>query len=176
MSAASSSPSQKHWYVARTRYFRKEIQMRDLLSQLDVENFVPTVKSRRSRGKGMTEKAAAPNLVFVRTDKASACALITERHLPMEWMQDCATRSMLVVPDKQMDDFRRVFAIASVEEGGLLTENFSPGDPVQVTEGPLRGVEGNIVEDAGKIYVVVGLAGSVFARAMVPKAWLKIMR
>jgi transcription antitermination factor NusG len=91
-------------------------------------------------------------------------------------MQDCATRSMLVVPDKQMDDFRRVFEIASVEEGGLLTENFSPGDPVQVTEGPLRGVEGNIVEDVGKIYVVVGLAGSVFARAMVPKAWLKIMR
>ena len=43
MTAASSSSVQKHWYVARTRYFRKEIQMRDVLSQLDVENFVPTV-------------------------------------------------------------------------------------------------------------------------------------
>lgn len=176
MSVASSSPSQKHWYVARTRYFRKEIQMRDLLSQLDVENFVPTLKFRRTRGKGMAEKAAAPNLVFVYTDKATACALIAERHLPMEWMQDCATHAMMIVPDKQMEDFRRVFEIASVEEGGLLAEAFSPGDPVLVTEGPLRGVEGNIVEDAGKIYVAVGLAGCVFARAMVPKAWLKIKR
>lgn len=176
MLSNSSSPQQKHWYVARTRYFRKEIQMRNLLTEMGIENFVPTLKTRRTRGKGMAEKPAAPNLVFVRTDKASACALITERHLPMEWMQDCATHSMMQVPDKQMEDFQRVFAVASVEEGGLLTEAFSPGDPVQVTEGPLRGVEGNIVEDAGKIYVAVGLAGSVFARAMVPKAWLKIMR
>ena len=176
MLSNSSSPQQKHWYVARTRYFRKEIQMRNTLTELGIENFVPTLKTRRTRGKGMAEKPAAPNLVFVRTDKASACALITERHLPMEWMQDCATHSMMQVPDKQMEDFQRVFAVASVEEGGLLTEAFSPGDPVQVTEGPLRGVEGNIVEDAGKIYVAVGLAGSVFARAMVPKAWLKIMR
>ena len=166
MLSNSSSPQQKHWYVARTRYFRKEIQMRNLLTEMGIENFVPTLKTRRTRGKGMAEKPAAPNLVFVRTDKASACALITERHLPMEWMQDCATHSMMLVPDKQMEDFQRVFAVASVEEGGLLTEAFSP----------LRGVEGNIVEDAGKIYVAVGLAGSVFARAMVPKAWLKIMR
>lgn len=174
--SSNSSPQQKHWYVGRTRYFRKEIQMRDLLTEMGVENFVPTLKSRRTRGKGMAEKAAAPNLVFVRTDKVSACALITERHLPMEWMQDCATHSMLQVPDKQMEDFQRVFSVATLEEGGILTEAFAPGDAVQVTEGPLRGVEGNIVEDAGKIYVVVGLAGSVFARAMVPKAWLKIMR
>ncbi len=174
--SSNSSPQQKHWYVGRTRYFRKEIQMRDLLTEMGVENFVPTLKTRRTRGKGMAEKAAAPNLVFVRTDKVSACALITERHLPMEWMQDCATHCMLQVPDKQMEDFQRVFSVATLEEGGILTEAFAPGDAVQVTEGPLRGVEGNIVEDAGKIYVVVGLAGSVFARAMVPKAWLKIMR
>ena len=167
---------QQCWYVARTRYFHKEIQMRDMLTEMGIENFVPTVKRKRTRGKGMAERAAAPNLVFVRTDRLSALGLITERHLPMEWMQDCATRAMMVVPDKQMDDFRRVFSEASLEEGGLLTEPFTPGDPVQVTDGPLKGVEGTIMDEAGKLYVVVGLAGSLFARALVPKAWLKIMR
>ena len=161
------------WFVARTRYFHREILMRDVLTGLGVENFVPTVKRKRTRGKGMTERAAAPNLVFVRTDRQSALSLITERHLPMEWLQDCATHAMMVVPDKQMDDFQRVFLDASLEEGGLLTVPFTPGDPVQVTGGPLLGVEGTVMEEAGKLYVVVGLAGSVFARSMVPRVWLK---
>lgn len=167
---------QQCWFVARTRYFHREILMRDVLTDLGIENFVPTVKRKRTRGKGMAERAAAPNLVFVRTERQSALALITERHLPMEWIQDCATRAMMVVPDKQMDDFQRVFSEASLEEGGLLTVPFTPGDSVQVTDGPLKGVEGTIMEEAGKLYVVVGLAGSLFARALVPKAWLKIMR
>ena len=160
------------WFVARTRYFRREILVRDQLRRMGIENFVPTVLRRRTRGSGKTERAAAPNLVFVRTDKQSACALITEHHLPMEWIQDCATRKMMVVPDKQMSDFQRVFEIASLEEGGLMTGEFSPGDAVEVTEGPLRGVEGNILEEAGRLYIVVGLAGSIFARSLVPKAWL----
>ena len=120
----------KQWFVARTRYFRREILVRDALQARGIENFVPTVLKRRTRGKGMSERAAAPNLVFVHTDKARACALITDSHLPMEWMQDCATRKMMVVPDKQMEDFRRVFEIASLEEGGLMTGGFTPGDPV----------------------------------------------
>lgn len=167
-----NSADKKCWFVARTRYFRREIRVRDALRRLEMEHFVPTVLRRRTRGSGTVERAAAPNLVFVRTDKPTACALITEYHLPMEWIQDCATHRMMVVPDKQMEDFQRVFEVASLEEGGLMTGGFSLGDAVEVTEGPLRGVEGNILEEAGRLYIVVGLAGSIFARSLVPKAWL----
>ena len=53
-----------------------------------------------------------------------------------------------------------------------MTGGFTPGDPVEVTDGPLRGVEGQVLEEAGRLYVVVGLAGCLFARSLVPKAWL----
>ena len=69
-----------------------------------------------------------------------------------------------------------MFELASLEDGGLMTSGFSPGDQVEVTDGPLLGVEGHILEDAGRLYVVVGLAGCIFARAMVPKAWLKVKK
>ena len=120
------------WFVARTRYFRREILVRDQLRRMGIENFVPTVLRRRTRGSGKTERAAAPNLVFVRTDKQSACALITEHHLPMEWIQDCATRKMMVVPDKQMSDFQRVF-----HDGPPHSADFS-GDPVLASFIPPR--------------------------------------
>ena len=162
---------QQCWYVARTRYFHKEIQMRDVLTEMGIENFVPTVKRKRTRGKGMAERAAAPNLVFVRTDRLSALGLITERHLPMEWMQDCATRAMMVVPDKEMEDFRRVFDL-STDRGGLLGQPLHLGDRVRITRGALRGVEGFVLELMGKTYVAVGLAGTVWAKAQVPRAWL----
>ena len=162
----------ENWYVAKTRFFRGEIKMRDTLTGLGVENFVPVRTSRKTRGSGVSETPAAPNLVFLRATKADACALVTERFLPIRFVTDCATHQMMVVPDKQMEDFRRVFDY-SAEEGGLLDQPLALGDAVRVIKGPLKGVEGNVMELQGRLYVVVALMGCIFARARVPRAWLE---
>jgi len=87
-------------------------------------------------------------------------------------MFDCATHKMMVVPDKQMEDFMRVLDF-SLEEGGLMDTPLTVGEKVRVTRGVLRGVEGYVLEIQGKTYVVVGLLNCVFARARVPRAWLE---
>jgi len=87
-------------------------------------------------------------------------------------MFDCATHKMMVVPDKQMEDFMRVLDF-SLEEGGLMDAPLTVGEKVRVTRGVLRGVEGYVLEIQGKTYVVVGLLNCVFARARVPRAWLE---
>ena len=165
-----------HWYVARTRYFRQEIKLHDWLTARGFESFVPTDRIRvRRAGRGgsrMTEKPLAPNLVFVRASKDEACSLITDDRLPMQYVIDCATHKMMVVPDKAMEDFRRVFDY-SIEEGGLVGQPLELGDWVRVVEGPLTGVEGFVMELLGRTYVVVGLMGTVWARAQVPRAWLE---
>jgi len=79
---------------------------------------------------------------------------------------------MMVVPDKQMEDFRRVFDL-SLGEGGLVDETLELGEKVRVTKGALRGVEGYVVELLGRTYVVVSLIGCLWARARVPRAWLE---
>ena len=79
---------------------------------------------------------------------------------------------MMVVPDKQMEDFQRVMD-QSLEEGGLVDKPLEVGEKVRVTKGVLKGVEGYVLELSGKTYVVVSLIGCIFARARVPRAWLE---
>lgn len=162
----------ENWFVAKTRFFRGEIKMRDTLTGLGVEAFVPVRVGRKTRGHGISQTPAVPNLVFLKATKEEACALVTERFLPLSYVIDCATRQMMVVPEKQMEDFRRVFDY-SVEEGGLVDRPLALGDRVRVTRGPLKGVEGHVMEFQGRLYVVVALMGCIFARARVPRAWLE---
>jgi hypothetical protein len=108
----------------------------------------------------------------LRATREDALELIHERGLKADYLFDCATRRLMVVPDKEMDDFRRVFDL-SVEEGGLMDKPLSVGERVRVTRGVLRGVEGYVLELQGRTYVVVGLLNCLYARARVPRAWLE---
>ncbi|MBR1783359.1 MAG: UpxY family transcription antiterminator [Bacteroidales bacterium] len=160
------------WYVAHTRYFRWEIKVRDLLTGLGVENFVPTVRRKKTRGGGTHECAVVPNLVFLKATKREATDLVNRSYVPMSFLIDHATHSIMTVDDKEMEDFQRVFQ-TSIQEGGLMDKPLRVGDRVRVIKGPLQGVEGNVLELQGKLYVVVSLAGLVFAKARVPRAWLE---
>ena len=158
---------QSYWYAARTRY-GQELKVRDRLECRGVEHFIPTVPTDGPR----KEKAAVSNLVFLRTTKAEALELANTGVIPVKYIVDCATRTLLVVPDKQMEDFRRVMDL-SLTEGGLVDRPLALGDRVRVTKGPLRGVEGHVVEFHGKLYVVVSLLDCLFAKARVPRSWIE---
>lgn len=164
MDAASSYS----WYAARTRC-GQELKVRDRLLRAGVEHFIPTVRSVGSR----KERALVNSLVFLRATKPEALDLANVGGLPVKYIIDCATRTLLVVPDKQMEDFRRVLDL-SLEGSVPLDRPLSLGDRVKVIKGPLKGVEGHVVEFKGKYYVVVSLLGCLFARAQVPRCWLTL--
>ena len=157
------------WYVARTRS-GQELKVRDRLIREGVEYFIPTVFSDGVR----REKAVVNSLVFLRTTKRQALDLANHGGLQVKYVVDCATRTILVVPDKQMEDFRRVLDL-SPEQGGLMDRPLSLGDRVRVVKGPLKGVEGSVLELQGRYYVVVNLMGSLFARARIPRSWLVLI-
>ena len=113
-----------------------------------------------------------PCLVFLRTSKAEALELANGKMVPLRYIVDCATRTLLVVPDKQMDDFRRVMDLDTVK-GGLMDEPLAVGERVRVVKGVLRGVEGRVLELLGRTYVVVSLLDCLYARARVPRAYLE---
>ena len=165
-----AAAAQAYWFVGRTR-FGQEVGIRRRLDALGVENYIPTQMREKSRGK-QVERAVVNNLVFLRATKNEACALANDGIIPVRYIVDCATRTLMVVPDKQMEDFRRVFDL-SLGEGGLVDETLELGEKVRVTKGALRGVEGYVVELLGRTYVVVSLIGCLWARARVPRAWLE---
>ena len=157
------------WYAARTR-FGQELIVRDRLLREGVEHFIPTVPASGPR----KEKAVVNNLVFLRATKQEALNLANNGIIPVRYIIDCATRTLLVVPDKQMEDFRRVLD-QSLEDGGLMDRPLALGDRVKVVKGPLKGVEGHVVEFKGKYYVVVSLLDRLFAKAQVPRSWLSLI-
>ena len=161
---------QTYWFAGRTR-FGQEVGIKSRLEKLGVECFIPTARRTNARGHKV-ERAVVNNLVFLRTTKAEACSLANDGIIPVRYMIDCATRTLLVVPDKQMEDFRRVLNL-STEDGGLIDQPLALGDKVRVTKGVLKGVEGFVLELHGRTYVVVSLCDSLFARARVPRAWLE---
>ena len=167
-----AAPTTSSWFVARTRH-GAELGVRDRLRALDVEYFVPVEQTRNERGRTV-ERPVINCLVFVHATQAEALALIHERGLPANYLFDCATRHLMVVPDKEMDDFRRVLDL-STDAGGLMEHPLTQGAAVRVAKGPLQGVEGHILEQKGKQYVVVSLLNSLFTRASVPRAWLEII-
>ena len=149
-----------------------ELGVRNRLAALEVEHFVPTTRTRGWRGRTV-EKPVINCLLFIRATQAEALALIHERGLKADYLFDCATHRLMVVPDKAMDDFRRVLDL-STDEGGLIDRPLQQGEKVRVMKGPLEGVEGRILELQGKNYVVVSLLDSLFTRAAIPRAWLEI--
>ena len=163
--------NQTCWFAAHTRC-GAELRIREWLGRLGTEHFLPSERRSHTRGHATYEKPLIPGLIFVRATKTQACALANEQGVPVRYLIDPATRSLLVVPDKQMDDFRRVLDL-STTEGGLVDRPLALGDRVRVTKGVLRGVEGHVLELRGQTYVVVELLGCWFARASVPRAWLE---
>ncbi len=160
-----------YWFVAKTRH-GAELGVRNQLSRLGVESFVPTRLRRATRGRGMVEEPLLTSFVFLRACKADALNLVHNYGVKASLVNDCATRQLMFVSDKCMEDFRRVLE-ASIEEGGLIDKPLAIGEKVRVIQGALKGVEGNVLELQGRIYVVVGLLNCLFARARVPRAWLE---
>ena len=155
-----------YWFAARTRY-GQELKVRDNLARVGVEYFIPTVPAQGTR-KG---KPAINNLIFLRATKNEALDIANTGGVRMKYVIDCATRTLLVVPEKQMEDFQRVFEVSEPEMEPIVP--LALGDRVRVTKGPLKGVEGHVVQFQGKCYVVVSLLDSVFAKARVPRGWLE---
>lgn len=162
---------QAYWFVAKTRH-GAELSVRDYLTQLGVDSFVPTRTRRASRGKRMVEEPLLTSFVFLRARKLEVLDLFRNFGVKANLVNDCATHQLMFVSDKCMEDFRRVLE-ASIEEGGLVDKPLAVGEKVRVIQGVLKGVEGNVLELQGRIYVVVGLLNCLFARARVPRAWLE---
>lgn len=163
------------WFVARTRWCQ-ELKVREELRACNIECFIPTRETFRERGgrKTRTEVPVIRNLIFLRTTKQSALALVNGRGLPMSYIIDHSTRTLLQVPDKQMDDFIRVM---DLDPDALCEDDvqFIPGGRVRVIKGDLAGVEGEVLSLPNRTYVFVSIGHLLRAKVQIPKSYLEIL-
>lgn len=172
---------QKYWFAARTRD-KQEFTVRRFLDrlkskeQLALDYYLPTrcvvsqLKYRRKR----SEVPIIRNLVFVHSTKQIACDLSNVYHVPLFYMKDLATHAMLVVPDKQMEDFMFVMDL-NPDAVSIDSEVVAVGHKVKVIKGELSGIEGEVAVEANKTYVVIRIKDILTASVKVPKSYLKII-
>jgi transcription antitermination factor NusG len=162
------------WFAAKVKY-QTEKKIRNYLQEQGIEHYIPFHKTviERDGRKRKVERPVINCFAFVHTDKATAFSIPTEMHLTMNYIRDIDTGQLLVIPDKQMEDF--MFVLDFSEDAIRLdNKNLKRGDKVRVIKGPFAGIEGELVRVKGHKRVVVRLEGIFsLATTYIPPSFLE---
>jgi len=142
---------QPRWFAAmmRNAQWRKTARV---LNEAGVAHYIP---------------ASWRTLLFLHTDKATALSLVNSGKVHARFLIDHNTRTLLEVPDKQMQDFMRVL---EEPEAVCADISFSKGDKVRVIRGSLKGVEGEIVESPEGSFLAVRVSSLLCAKVRIPRS------
>ncbi|MFR2069494.1 MAG: UpxY family transcription antiterminator [Bacteroides nordii] len=173
------SEQQQYWFAARTRD-KQEFVIRDSLEKLradiNLEYYLPTqfvIRQLKYRRK-CVEVPVIRNLIFVRATKQDACDLSNKYGVQLYYIKDFVTRAMLIVPDKQMEDFKQIMDL-NPDNISFDNEVLTVGSKVRVMKGDLCGVEGELALEANKTYVIIRIEGVLTASVKVAKSYLKVI-
>lgn len=155
------------WFAARVKRNQERL-IKEKLEQLGIENYVPFRKEVRKRKDRNVEIWAPviPNIVFIYADFRTSMSIVNDYGVKMSYMKAIDGNGLLVVPQKQMDDFKLIC------ESGVeytLEEMYEKGDSVQVVDGCLKGVKGELIstnKDNSKM--LIKLEGIATFKLIVP--------
>ena len=139
--------TQKQWHVIYTRS-RAEKKVQVELSIKAIENFLPMQKRLRQwkDRKKWVEMPLMSGYCFVNiTRKEYDMVLQTNNVVGYVRFEGKAA----VIPEKQMDSLKQMLKQYDFEVN-VTSENFAPGKKVEVIEGPMIGLRGELVKAHGK--------------------------
>ena len=146
-----------HWYACHTRS-RAEKKVDQLMARSGVESYLPLIIETRHWAD--REKRVAfpmfPGYVFARFT-----LLDTNRVLATPGVSSIAQPNGYPTPvrEDEMESVRRL--VEGANETGVVplpVDFLQPGEPVEVTDGPFRGMKGRLLEVRGRCRVALTIA------------------
>ena len=142
---------ENRWYAIYTRPRAEKLAYQRLV-EADVEAFLPLMKTYRvwSDRKKLVEKPLLSSYIFVKTKK---------KHFPVVYKVQGVVKFVtfegqpVPIPQNQIDNLRLL--INSDAEIEVTSEKFEPGDNVEVVNGALIGLTGELIRIGNKNRVVV---------------------
>lgn len=147
----------KRWLAAYVK-MHHEKRVRDRLTELGIENFLPVLTEVRqwSDRKKRVDQVLIPMMIFVHVDSEEQRTVLTHpsvlrylvlrgEHVPAE------------IPEEQMSHFRFMLDFSD-QPVSFNTTSFQPGEKVRVIKGPLTGLEGELVTVNGRSNIVVRIS------------------
>ena len=142
---------------------------------MNIETYLPTrmeIRQRKDRRKKV-QVSVIPNTLFICADKQTALALPNHHGFPIKYMIDFMTRTLLVVPERQMQNFMTLMGFP--DENVQISNDllFEKGDKIRVIDGVFCGVEGELIRIEGKDKVLVRLDNIIACTMEVPSNYLE---
>ena len=146
----------KKWLVAYVR-LHHEKKTAERLTAMNIENFLPVQEEIRqwTYRKKKIERVVIPMMIFVHVDAAERSQVLTLSAIS-RYMVLHGEHTPAVIPDEQMERFKFMLDYAD-EAVEMCAAPLVPGELIRVVKGPLKGLEGELVEVDGKAKVVVRL-------------------
>lgn len=145
------------WFVAYVKSCHEK-RVASTLEAMNVEYYLPIQQVRRkwSDRVKIIERMVLPRIIFVRTTLNDRVELLDKVSSMVGYMTSHGAYTPVVVPDRQLELFR--FMVEKSDENVYIeTGPLSPGDHVRVKEGPLEGLECDLVEVDDRRCIAVGL-------------------
>jgi transcription antitermination factor NusG len=144
------------WLACRTRA-RHEKRVEELMRGRGLESYLPLMRVVRqwSDRRKIVLLPLFPGYLFVRVPTRDVRRVLA---VPGVASVVCAGTEPAVIPDDDIENVRR-FA-AALAESGLSARPvpcFSEGQLVRVSDGPFRGVTGQVIERRGRRRVLIGI-------------------
>lgn len=140
------------WYVLRVTY-QREITASKALEELQIEHYVPTVRTRIRNEKGISigwkTEPLVHNYIFVHDTYENILRIKQGKLDYLRFMMGKDDSGMMsvpqYVPDKQMNDFIKVVRTIGFKPVDVNID-LRKGDRVRVLTGPFEGVEGVFIK------------------------------
>ncbi len=142
-----NSKSDKLWYVVYTRP-RAEKKVSEEMTNLGIESYVPLQKQLRQwkDRKKWIEIPLITSYCFVRISSKEYYNVLNSynvvKYVTFEG-------KAAVIPEKQIDSLKQMLKQEDFDVA-VTYENFKPGKKVEVIEGPMIGMKGELLEIRGK--------------------------
>lgn len=142
----ATSPEVRRWFAARVRNCQEK-NVSAALNGMGMDHYLPMRREmhRWSDRRKIVDVLLVPRYIFVHCTEAERRALLPREPRLNGFL--CTEGKPAVIPDVQMDAFRRM-----VDSGGgvsMRQEPLAPGDRVRVMSGPLMGMECELVSTGG---------------------------
>lgn len=142
------------WFIAIVNN-HSEKSTAEKLTKMGVENYLPTqneIRVWRTGKRVNVDKVLIPAKIFIRCSEQERRKLV---YLPIinRFMTNIAgahdassNRPLAVVPEDQIEKLK--FMLGASDGDVVFSEHFAKGQRIEVVRGPLRGLVGEITEDA----------------------------
>ncbi|MDR2685046.1 MAG: UpxY family transcription antiterminator [Prevotellaceae bacterium] len=163
-----------NWFAAKVKS-HTERKIKKWLTERGIEHFIPfhNVIIERNGRRFRKEKPWISGLIFIHAEQKEALKIQHESIIKMYFLKKKETGTMLIIPDKQMQDFMFMleFSEAAIR---IDSTNLKQGDRVRVIKGDFAGIEGELIRIRGHKRVVVRLEGLFsLATAYIPPSFLE---